>query len=101
MKKKKFYTFHQNNTFGYWTPDMPHYMVIEAYNEIEANIIAEENGIYFHGVSKGIDCECCGNRWHPIDEEDGTDTPIIFGEPAETYDGNVKIVYLKAQEKQE
>ena len=31
----------------------------------EANERAQELRIYFGSVSRGIDCECCGNRWDP------------------------------------
>ena len=47
---------------------------IYASDKNEANRIAKAKGIYFDGVSKGIDCECCGDRWHeasyPENEED-------------------------------
>jgi len=27
-------------------------------------------GVYFDGVDKGMDCPCCGNRWHLPDKID-------------------------------
>jgi hypothetical protein len=40
------------------------YMVIEADNYNDANMIAEWVGIYFDGHRKGIDnCNSCGDRW--------------------------------------
>ena len=31
----------------------------------EANyLIQRYSNVYFEGVSQGIDCGCCGNRWH-------------------------------------
>ena len=30
----------------------------------EANRIAESCGIYFDGVEKDKDCDCCGDRWY-------------------------------------
>lgn len=37
-------------------------MVIEAHDTIHANARAEEIGLYFDGIEKGWDCECCGDR---------------------------------------
>jgi hypothetical protein len=54
-------------------------MFIEAHDEDHANSRAQRCGIYFDGVDKGIDCECCGDRWHnypsKVDQLDGS-----FGE---------------------
>jgi hypothetical protein len=33
-------------------------------------------GIYFDGVSNGIDCKCCGDRWYSPDE--GSEFPEIY-----------------------
>ena len=68
------YRFHQNNSGGYITDDvvienpkqgfMVDYDVyIHATSEDEANRIAESCGVYFDGVEKGKDCDCCGDRW--------------------------------------
>jgi len=68
---RKFFNFKQNNsrfscitskTFGFHT-------IIEAYDLQQAIQIAEKNGIYFDGVSKGLDCDCCGDRWFNSPEE--------------------------------
>lgn len=61
-----FYLFSQNNSGGDW--DLSHqnlgiYTYIEANSEEEAISRAEEAGMYFDGVSKGVDCDCCGDRW--------------------------------------
>jgi len=67
------FRFWHNNTGGFFndiepvTPNVRtdgHDVYIEAETASEANKIAESNGIYFDGVSKDIDCECCGDRWY-------------------------------------
>ena len=82
--KRETYRYHQNNSGGF-VVDMPTLSASEGYVEgydayiyasdkNEANKIAEAKGLYFDGVSKEIDCECCGDRWHtawyPENEED-------------------------------
>jgi len=71
MKSLKFYEFSQNNSGGKFTVDdkLCHRLIIEASSEEEACSIAEDMGVYFNGCEDGIDCECCGDRWH---------TPIEF-----------------------
>jgi hypothetical protein len=65
----RFYHFSQNNSGGgYSTPAKE--VFIEAANAVEANEIALQNGIYFNGVAKDIDCDCCGDRWYPVDNYD-------------------------------
>lgn len=85
-----FYTFHQNNSGGYFTG--PHYIIIEASDHHEANKIATLHDVYFDGVTDGIDCECCGDRWHEVNEYSGKEQPEIYGSPAEKYSDNVKII---------
>ena len=74
MTEMKTFRFWHNNTGGFYIdieaicpPSqislVGHDVYIEAENAGEANKLAEENGIYFDGVSKGIDCSCCGDRW--------------------------------------
>lgn len=77
-----FYTFRQNNSGGEFevNDSVKHYVIIEADSAKEANNIALENtDIYFDGVDKNMDCECCGNRWYRQDESDGTEKPMIYG----------------------
>ena len=73
MTQTKTFRFWQNNSGGGWadiepvTPNVRtdgHDVYIEAESSDEADKIAEANGIYFGGVSEGIDCECCGDRWY-------------------------------------
>ena len=77
----KFFTYRQNNSFGWWNG--PKFVIVEAENNSHADEIAQENGVYFDGVSNGQDCRCCGDRWNRSWEE-GTDVPSIYGEPAES-----------------
>lgn len=72
-----FYTFVQNNSGGSFFG--PHYVIIEANTAEEANNIAESHGIYFNGCEDGKDCSCCGDRWHPANDEYGTESPQIYG----------------------
>ena len=84
MTKTETFRYWQNNSGGFMV-DMPTLSASEGYVEgydvyiyasgkDEANKIAEAKGLYFDGVSKEIDCECCGDRWHtawyPEEEED-------------------------------
>ena len=64
MTEANFYEFRQNNSGGSFDTDMPRCLWIEASSEEEACAIAEEHGVYFDGIDKGIDCECCGDRWY-------------------------------------
>lgn len=61
----KFYEFSQNNSGGHFMVDdrVCHRLFIEAKTFSEAVDKAEELGCYWNGVDKGIDCECCGDRW--------------------------------------
>ena len=70
--KTKFYEFNQNNSGGSFIEDdqLCHRIIIEAQSESEATRIAESLGCYWDGVSKGIDCDCCGDRWYGGSEVD-------------------------------
>lgn len=69
----KFYKFTQNNSGGYFVVDdnVCYRLFIEANNIQEAIDKAKELGVYFDGVSKGIDCSCCGDRWYEPWEDEG------------------------------
>jgi len=86
-----FFTFSQNNSGGSYDGDF-RYIIIQARNADWANDLALDHGIYFDGVRKGYDCECCGDRWYRADEGDATDIPEIWGEPASHFDSDIKIV---------
>jgi|DEB0MinimDraft_10_1074344.scaffolds.fasta_scaffold11020_3 hypothetical protein len=64
MTESKFYEFYQNNSGGYFDTSMPRFLWVEASSAEESCAIAEEHGVYFDGADKGIDCECCGDRWY-------------------------------------
>ena len=75
-----FYTFNQNNSGGFYKgPAL--YVIVEADAYYEANLIAEDNGVYFDGIEKDIDCSCCGNRWYRTRSYNETNRPEISGEP--------------------
>ena len=85
----KFYEFYQNNSGGHYQKNMPHKIYIQAPNAEVANSLAEAEGAYFNGVSDGIDCDCCGDRWSKADEFYG-----VFEEnQLPRNDKYVKIVY--------
>lgn len=66
------FQFRQNNSGGRLIG--PKNVVIEADNAAEANdIAANSRDIYFDGVAKGIDCDCCGDRWHIVHDFDADD----------------------------
>jgi len=66
------FQFRQNNSGG---RDIgPKNIIIKADNAAQANDIAQNSqDIYFNGVAKGIDCDCCGDRWHPVHDFDADD----------------------------
>lgn len=70
MKPLLWYLFDQNNSGGSFegNDDLSEIVFIQARSPNQANRIAEQKGIYFDGVERGLDCECCGNRWGRADE---------------------------------
>jgi len=82
-----FYLFNQNNSGGSFVCNdkLTCYTIIEAETPESANEKAESLGIYFDGCNSGSDCECCGDRWCPVDKRDGTETPLIYGKPPHQY----------------
>ena len=63
----KFYELNQNNSGGSFQVDdkVCHRLFIEANSEDAAVAKAEDLGCYWDGVSQGMDCPCCGDRWYP------------------------------------
>lgn len=65
----KFFNFSQNNSGGSFHVDdergIGPELWIEATDYHHANARAEQIGLYWDGVDAGIDCSCCGDRWHP------------------------------------
>jgi len=78
-----FYTFDQNNSGGGYDNDRTRgigpIVVIEAASNNEANRQAEEIGLYFDGVDRGDDCECCGDRWYRVSEWNAGEVPTRYG----------------------
>lgn len=83
----KFYLFSQNNSGGSFVIDdnLDLYVIIEALDAEHANRIAEAKGIYFDGVDDDRDCECCGDRWTEVSEDEGTDEPMIYRQTIDEY----------------
>lgn len=79
------YQFNQNNSGGSFVTDemVCHRVFIEANSAEEANKIAIDMGIYFDGVSGGLDCGCCGDRWYE-QFGDGISFPYDYGQDWKT-----------------
>lgn len=77
--KTKFYTFRQNNSGGDFTVDrkagIDKFVIVEARDHLEANVFAEDLGLYWNGVARDMDCGCCGDRWDPASKTDGHEFP--------------------------
>jgi len=71
MKDLKWFEFKQNNSGGRFIVNdkVCNKLLIEAVSFNEAVRKAEELGCYWDGVSKGIDCSCCGDRWSKYDNK--------------------------------
>ena len=87
----KWFTFSQNNSGGYF--DGPRHVVVQAVNAATANAAAESfAGVYFDGCSKGLDCQCCGDRWSRTWDGKYEDKPMVYGVDA-VPNKNVMLVY--------
>lgn len=66
----KWFEFSQNNSGGGFHVDemVTHRVFIQAPTEEEAEKKAFALGVYYDGVYKGVDCDCCGDRWYPPSE---------------------------------
>lgn len=80
-----FFKFRQNNSGGSFDVDadrgIAHTVIIEARDHLEANVFAQDVGLYWDGCDSGRDCSCCGDRWYPTSAGDGTDAPEVYGQP--------------------
>ena len=66
------FQFRQSNSGGVYVG--PKVVVIKADDAAQANDIAQNSDhIYFNGVDKGIDCDCCGDRWYPALDQNADD----------------------------
>lgn len=62
-----YYTYHQNNSGGYF--ELPAIdVVVKADSPEQADAIAEANGIHFNSG-----CSCCGDRWSRASDFDASD----------------------------
>lgn len=71
-----YFQFRQNNSGGHFIGTK--LVFVQADNASQANDIAQKHGIYFNGVADGIDCGCCGDRWHRVYDDDAQDTPTAM-----------------------
>lgn len=80
-----FFHYRQNNSGGKFVRDndVDKHVIIEADDAWRADERARDIGIYFDGVYRGLDCDCCGDRWRESDAYGGTPTPQIYGETIE------------------
>lgn len=87
-KTSKFFTYNQNNSGGVFDINkekgIGEYVIVEAMNSNDADARAESIGLYFNGVEDGMDCDCCGDRWHSQYDE-GSEEPLIYGQSPEDY----------------
>jgi hypothetical protein len=106
MTATRFYVFQQNPSFRRFDEGVGHVVLVEASTCEEANLRAQQVGVYFHGVALGRDCECCGPRWWPVTEQNAL--PLIPSPLSEDdlapYRGEygsrtvVRILYLDEQD---
>ena len=99
----KFYTICQNNSGGYniQNDDVDQFVCVEADNVEMAKSKFKEILVPYREY-----CPCCGERWDDdfLDEEDGFDTPTIYGEKHTEFkdkfwcnDGSIIIYYLNGK----
>ena len=62
IANSRVYVYRQNNSGGYIIKPAK-FIIVEAENEPAALDKAKEAGLYLDGVSLGVDCSCCGDRW--------------------------------------
>jgi hypothetical protein len=81
-----FYTFSQNNSGGVFDIDdnIREWVIIEGNDMNEILDRANDIGIYFDGMSKGIDCSCCGDRWYWPQGGIG-DEPVMYYQRVATH----------------
>jgi len=72
-----FYEFSQNNSGGSFVVNkkLTHRLFVEADSVEEACVFAKSLGCYWNGVDEGLDCDCCGDRWHKPWDDDGVTYP--------------------------
>lgn len=86
--KTKFYTQIQNNSGGYFVNNekagVGRIIVIEAKDAAQHWRVLE--GISYSCPGFFDFCDCCGERWSDwMCDEDGTETPEVYGQPLQEY----------------
>ena len=96
----KWFEFRQNNSGGSFVKDMGLSFWVQANSPDEANILAEEHGVYFDGCVTGTDCACCGDRWSSLwRAEKGEDSPRDNGKYAKSWGLEDMVLPYGAKEK--
>jgi hypothetical protein len=87
-KTSKFFTYYQNNSGGVFDINkkdgIAEYVIVEAMDAEDADARAQAIGLYFNGVDKEMDCECCGDRWYHQHEK-GSDEPLVYDQTPEDF----------------
>ncbi len=93
-----FFDFRQNPESGTIVHDdsVRHLVIIEAHSAAHANKRGLELGMYFDGLERGLDCECCGDRWYRAQARSGyeTDPTELHPFPEATKQANIIVHYL-------
>lgn len=80
-----FYTFRQNNSRGVFDRDahVDEFVIVEGDTIEQVTDRAQDIGVYFNGCDRGLDCDCCGDRWYaPYEGDDELDeVPSTYGQP--------------------
>jgi len=79
------YVYRQNNSGGYYRDPAKYIVVVDANDSDEALGIAHKAGLYLYGCVTGVDCSCCGDRWH--------DNPYEFNTHIEAIEYCTKYTY--------
>lgn len=89
IKKTKWFHYSQNNSGGSFDINeksgIGTDVIIEAIDSDQANLRAENIGLYFNGCEEDMDCPCCGDRWYPSSDK-GDKVPSIYGKSLEKVD---------------
>lgn len=87
----KWWHYRQNNSGGNFYG--PKHVVVQAVDAHMADVTAVEiANVYFNGCVTGQDCDCCGDRWSPSWDSEGTEEPQVYDDAAVAGD-DVLLVY--------
>jgi len=96
----RFWSYRQNNSGGGFDRDenLDVHVIVQAKDADDANDRAQLLGVYFGGVDRGQDCECCGDRWGEAYGV-GDEEPLVYGTPVEAHCagefGDVVIIHYR------